>query len=144
MACRSTAELPRDRGGPRVGVGIMIAHNPLHGSGQAGFPHPALALGDNAHAAQGVGVTDGRRSEERRGGEEGRSRWGADHLKKKKTSAPICCEKHRRINGLKSVALLRCGNVRLESLPYMTIDVVCAPRQDCHIYTSIGDVTCQL
>src|SRR5437870_9688428 len=60
MACRSTAELPRDRGGPRVGVGIMIAHNPLHGSGQAGFPHPALALGDNAHAAQGIGMTDGR------------------------------------------------------------------------------------
>src|SRR5207302_2592326 len=43
-----------------VGVGIMIAHNPLHGSGQAGFPHPALALGDNAHAAQGIGMTDGR------------------------------------------------------------------------------------
>src|SRR6266404_172024 len=44
-----------------VGVGIMIAHNPLHGSGQAGFPHPALALGDDAHAAQGIGMTDGRR-----------------------------------------------------------------------------------
>jgi len=29
----------------------MIAHNPLHGSGQAVFPHPALALGDDAHAA---------------------------------------------------------------------------------------------
>ncbi len=27
----------------------MIAHNPLHGSGQAGFPHPALALGEDAH-----------------------------------------------------------------------------------------------
>ena len=38
----------------------MIAHNPLHGSGQAGFPHPALALGDDAHAAQGIGMTDGR------------------------------------------------------------------------------------
>src|ERR1700747_2556384 len=35
----------------------MIAHNPLHGSGQAGFPHPAL---DDAHAAQGIGMTDGR------------------------------------------------------------------------------------
>jgi hypothetical protein len=34
-----------------VGVGIMIAHNPLHGSGQAEFPHPALALGNDAHAA---------------------------------------------------------------------------------------------
>ena len=39
----------------------MIAHNPLHGSGQAGFPHPALALGDDAHAAQGIGMTDQRR-----------------------------------------------------------------------------------
>ena len=29
----------------------MIAHNPLHGSGQAEFPHPALALGEDAHAA---------------------------------------------------------------------------------------------
>src|SRR5256884_9457247 len=51
------------RAGPRdvlVGVGIMIAHNPLHGSGQAGFPHPALALGGKAPAAQGGGVTDGR------------------------------------------------------------------------------------
>jgi uncharacterized oxidoreductase len=28
----------------------MIAHNPLHGSGRAGFPHPALALGNDAHA----------------------------------------------------------------------------------------------
>ena len=39
----------------------MFAHNPLHGSGQAEFPHPALALGDDTHAAQGVGMTDGRR-----------------------------------------------------------------------------------
>jgi hypothetical protein len=38
----------------------MIAHNPLHGSGRAGFPHPALALGNDAHAAQGIGMTDGR------------------------------------------------------------------------------------
>src|SRR5882762_6875684 len=44
-----------------VGVGIMIAHNPLHGSGRAALPHPALALGDDAHAAQGIGMTDGRR-----------------------------------------------------------------------------------
>src|SRR2546425_3155 len=36
----------------------MIAHNPLHGSGRADFPHPALALGNNAHAAQGIGMTD--------------------------------------------------------------------------------------
>ena len=38
----------------------MIAHNPLHGSGQADFPHPALALGNDAHAAQGIGMTDNR------------------------------------------------------------------------------------
>src|SRR5579863_4846906 len=38
----------------------MFAHNPLYGSGQAGFPHPALALGDDAHAAQGIRMTDGR------------------------------------------------------------------------------------
>ena len=37
-----------------VGVGITITHDPLHGSGRAGFPHPALALGDNAHAAQRI------------------------------------------------------------------------------------------
>src|ERR1700722_13871074 len=39
---------------------MMFAHNPLHGSGQAGFPHPVLALGEDAHAAQGIGMTDGR------------------------------------------------------------------------------------
>src|SRR5580693_7657661 len=38
----------------------MIAHDPLHGSGRADFPHPALALGNNAHAAQGIGMTDRR------------------------------------------------------------------------------------
>src|SRR5882724_5837074 len=38
----------------------MITHNPLHGSGRAVFPHPALALGDDAHAAQGIGMTDRR------------------------------------------------------------------------------------
>src|ERR1700746_331958 len=43
-----------------VGVGIMITHNPLHGSGRAGFPHPALALGEDARAAQGIGMTDDR------------------------------------------------------------------------------------
>src|SRR5713101_1812140 len=46
-----------------VGVGIMLAHNPLHGSGRAEFPHPALALGDDAHTAQGIGTTDGRRTQ---------------------------------------------------------------------------------
>jgi hypothetical protein len=38
----------------------MFAHNPLHGSGQTGFPHPALTLGNDAHAAQGIGMTDDR------------------------------------------------------------------------------------
>jgi hypothetical protein len=38
----------------------MIAHNPLHGSGQAALPHPALALGEDAHAAERIGMTDGR------------------------------------------------------------------------------------
>src|SRR5580698_4724930 len=47
----------------RVGVGILFAHNPVHGSGQAGFPHPALALGDDAHAAQGIGMTDSRQGQ---------------------------------------------------------------------------------
>src|SRR2546427_4002018 len=38
----------------------MIAHDPLHGSGRADFPHPALALGDDAHASQRIGMTDRR------------------------------------------------------------------------------------
>src|SRR6267378_888378 len=55
--CERTLDKSESR---RVGVGIMIAHNPLHGSGQAALPHPALALGDDAHAAQGIGMTDDR------------------------------------------------------------------------------------
>ena len=46
-----------DQGGNRaaqVGVGIRVAPDPLHGSGRADFPHPALASGDNAHAAKGI------------------------------------------------------------------------------------------
>ena len=40
----------------------MIAHNPLHRSGRAGFPHPALASGDDAKSPQRIGVADaGRR-----------------------------------------------------------------------------------
>src|SRR3989454_10324948 len=42
----------------RVGVGIMVAHNPLHRSGRAGFPHPAPASGDDAKSPQGIGVAD--------------------------------------------------------------------------------------
>ena len=41
----------------------MVAHNPLHGSGLAGFPHPALASGDDAKSPQGVGVTDAGRGQ---------------------------------------------------------------------------------
>src|SRR5712671_587554 len=36
----------------------MIAHNPLHRSGQAELPHPAPALGDDAHALERIGVAD--------------------------------------------------------------------------------------
>src|SRR5207247_10941036 len=36
----------------------MIAHNPLHGSGRAALPHPALALGDDAEAREGIGMAD--------------------------------------------------------------------------------------
>ena len=32
----------------------------LHGSGQAELPHPALASGNDAHAAQRIGMTDDR------------------------------------------------------------------------------------
>ena len=38
----------------------MIAHDPLHGSGQAALPHPALGSGNDAHATQGMGMTDRR------------------------------------------------------------------------------------
>src|SRR4051812_30822150 len=34
----------------------MVTHNPLHGSGQADFPHPALASGDDAKSLEGIGV----------------------------------------------------------------------------------------
>src|SRR6267154_626644 len=44
----------------KVGVGIMIAHDPLHGSGRAALPHPALALGEDAPAAHRIGMTDRR------------------------------------------------------------------------------------
>ena len=41
----------------------MVAHNPLNGSGRAGLPHPALASGDDAEAAQWVGMTDADRGQ---------------------------------------------------------------------------------
>src|SRR5499427_6985663 len=40
-----------------VGVGIMVAHNPLHGSGRAVLLHPALALGNNAKTLPGIRMT---------------------------------------------------------------------------------------
>src|SRR4029077_5395820 len=46
---------------PNVRVGIMVTHNPLYGSGQAGLPHPALTSGDNAHAAQRISMTSASR-----------------------------------------------------------------------------------
>ena len=36
----------------------MVTHNPLHGSGRAEFPHPALASGSDAKPSQRIGVTD--------------------------------------------------------------------------------------
>src|SRR6266571_2511239 len=38
----------------------MVTHNPLHGSGLAGLPHPALASGDNAKSPQGIRMTNTR------------------------------------------------------------------------------------
>jgi hypothetical protein len=53
--------LPCKREGePEVGVGITIAPDLLHGSGRAGFAHPALALGDDAHAPQRIRMADRR------------------------------------------------------------------------------------
>ena len=37
---------------PAVGVGITVARDPLHGSGRAELPHPALASGNDAQAVQ--------------------------------------------------------------------------------------------
>src|SRR5437016_1256032 len=41
-----------------VGVGIMVAHNPLHRSGRAGLLHPALASGNDAKAYPRIRMTD--------------------------------------------------------------------------------------
>jgi len=43
-----------------VGVGIAIAHDLLHRSGRADFPHPALTLGDDAKTAERIEMTDSR------------------------------------------------------------------------------------
>jgi hypothetical protein len=54
-------EQARKRRGPNhgttVGVRMTIAHDSFGRTGRAGFPHPALALGDKAHAPQGIGMT---------------------------------------------------------------------------------------
>src|SRR3970040_861680 len=42
---------------------MTIARNPLHGSGRAALPHPALASGDNAKPPQGIRVTNARRGQ---------------------------------------------------------------------------------
>ena len=34
----------------------MIAHDPLYRSGQAAFPHPALALGVDDQPLRGIGM----------------------------------------------------------------------------------------
>ncbi len=36
----------------------MVAHGPLHGSGRAELPHPALALGGDAMTTHRIGVID--------------------------------------------------------------------------------------
>ncbi len=41
----------------------MIAHDPLHGSGRAGFPHPALTLGGDAQAVPRIRVHDADRGQ---------------------------------------------------------------------------------
>src|SRR5436309_5752929 len=48
---------------PGVGVEMTIARNPLHGSGRAALPHPALASGDDAKSPQGIGMTYARRGQ---------------------------------------------------------------------------------
>src|SRR5881396_3672415 len=42
---------------------MTIARNPLHGSGRAALPHPALASGDDAKSPQGIGMTYARRGQ---------------------------------------------------------------------------------
>jgi hypothetical protein len=41
-----------------VGVGIAIAHDPLHRSGHALLTHPAPTLGDNAEPLERIGMTN--------------------------------------------------------------------------------------
>ncbi len=46
-----------------VGVGIMVTPDPLHRSGRAAFPHPALASGDDAKTSEWIGMTDANRGQ---------------------------------------------------------------------------------
>jgi hypothetical protein len=41
-----------------VGVGTAITRCPLHGSGRAAFPHPALASGGDAQTVPGIWMAD--------------------------------------------------------------------------------------
>jgi|SRR5664279_2316640 len=45
----------------------MVTHNPLHRSGQAALPHPALALGGDGKPHEGIGVADSGEWEPARG-----------------------------------------------------------------------------
>jgi hypothetical protein len=60
LEMRCAPNVQRAQGAMEVGVGMMIAHSPLHGSGQAVLPHPPLASDKDARAAQGIGMTDRR------------------------------------------------------------------------------------
>ena len=42
---------------------MTITRDPLHRSGRAALPHPALASGDDAKSPQGIGMTDARRGQ---------------------------------------------------------------------------------
>jgi hypothetical protein len=41
----------------------MVAHNPLHRTGRAVLPDPAPASGDDANAAQGIGIKNAGRGQ---------------------------------------------------------------------------------
>jgi hypothetical protein len=57
--------IPSVKKGPSapVGVGIVMARDPLRRSGQALLTHPAPTLGDNAQALERIGMTDADRGE---------------------------------------------------------------------------------
>src|SRR5215472_16360934 len=60
---RSRCDSKREASADPVGVGIMIAHNPLHRSGRAELPHPAPTLGKDAQAYERIRMTNARRRE---------------------------------------------------------------------------------